>query len=340
MSFLRTTFNILTEKRDIKETIIYKEFNDRDTFLLNLKLLSESNDSNIDTKKAENHLKMFSIGQMGEKSVFFELQNSLLPMLILHDINIEHEGLQAQLDFVIVTHKFILILEVKKLFGNIKVNDRGDFQREITSGNRVVKKEGMYNPLNQVERHATILEKYLKANGIIKNCPVRFAVTFANPKTIINISKQAPSDIQNRVLRHDQIKTFLKEELKKDSPVFMLDSVVYKIANFIKDNNKEHTFKLENYYKQMDSLEENRSDIKSQPEFTLSPDQLRERLKEFRLNRSRELNVKPFYIFTNKTLDLIIDMKPLTIQELLKIDGIGPKKAEDFGHDIINIIKG
>ncbi|WP_081728156.1 nuclease-related domain-containing protein [Halalkalibacter hemicellulosilyticus] len=36
-------------------------------------------------------------------------------MFILHDVYLEFEEYKPQLDFVIVTHKFILVLEVKKL---------------------------------------------------------------------------------------------------------------------------------------------------------------------------------------------------------------------------------
>lgn len=138
----------------------------------------------------------------------FELKNSSVPMMILHDVYLEFDDYQAQMDFVIVTSKFILVLEVKKLFGDILVTDKGEFQRVIRKNNRVVNKEGMYSPIDQVERHVTILERFLKSKGIIKKCPIRYAVTFANPKTILEISKNAPSHIQDCVIRHDQISAF------------------------------------------------------------------------------------------------------------------------------------
>ncbi|MBD3843090.1 MAG: NERD domain-containing protein, partial [Campylobacterales bacterium] len=92
----------------------------------------------------------------------FKLKNSMVPILILHDVYLEFEDYQAQMDFVIVTPKFILVLEVKKLFGDIFVTDKGEFQRVIRKNNRMVNKEGMYSPINQVERHVAILERYLK----------------------------------------------------------------------------------------------------------------------------------------------------------------------------------
>lgn len=247
MSFFRTAYNILTEKRDIKEPMIIKDINERSNIVENLNKLASSDDPTLNQKKIAKHLQLFSIGQSGEKSVLFELKNTMLPMVVLHDVNIAYGDYKAQLDFVIITHKFILILEVKKLFGDVKITDKGEFQRIIRRGTRITSKEGMYSPINQVERHVGILEKYLKDNKLINRCPVRYAVTFANPKTILEVSKNAPKEVKSRVLRHDQIKTFLSNELKKESPSYMLDKQVMEIANFINENSLEVAFNKDEY---------------------------------------------------------------------------------------------
>ncbi|WP_417897783.1 HRDC domain-containing protein [Bacillus sp. CSS-39] len=51
-------------------------------------------------------------------------------------------------------------------------------------------------------------------------------------------------------------------------------------------------------------------------------DDLRAPLIEYRRTRARELNVKPYYIYTNKTLEAILEQKPRTIKALLEIGGI------------------
>lgn len=259
----------------------------------------------------------------------------MLPIAVLHDVNIEYEDLHAQIDFVVITHKFILVLEVKKLFGNVTVTEKGEFQRIITNRNRVVNREGMYSPLNQVERQAAILENYLKSMKVIKKCPIRTAVTFANPKTILEVSKKAPEEIQSKIIRHDQIKSFLNTELKKESPVFMFDDRLYDIADFLVKNNREKPFNQEDYLVTGESIvNDNNKKMTKQ----LSQEELRSRLKEFRLIRSKELNVKPFHIFTNKTMEAIIDVRPMTIEELLQVPGIGPKKADEFGNEILRML--
>ncbi|RXJ02207.1 helicase [Anaerobacillus alkaliphilus] len=350
MSFLKNVFNILTDKREITEPVVYKEFNDKSNLVTNLTRLAEIKNPNVDIKKVESHLKLFSIGQAGEKNVLYELQNSMLPFIVLHDVYVEFESYNAQLDFIIITHKFIMVLEVKKLFGDIHVTDKGEFQRVIRKNNRVVNKEGMYSPINQVERHVAILEKLLKDKGVIERCPIKYSVTFANPKTILDISKNAPANIQSSVIRHDQIKVFIKNELEKKSPVFMLDHQVYEIANTILKYSKEKPFNIEDYTLDLpqkshndltsDTANESRGNTNTNTNTNTNNDAvLKTSLTDFRLRRSRELKVKPYYIFTNKILDCLLEKRPLTLNQLLEIEGFGHKKVEEFGEDILFIIK-
>ncbi|QAS53485.1 HRDC domain-containing protein [Halobacillus litoralis] len=341
MSILKNFFNVLTEKREIKEPEIYKESSESSNLITHLTSLSEKKDPNINLKKVEKHLKLFSIGQTGEKNVRFELQNSMLPLVILHNVYLEYEDYHAQLDFVIITHKFIMVLEVKKLFGNIHITDQGDFQRVIPKNNRGINKEGMYSPINQVERHVAILEKLLKDKGIITNLPVKYAVSFANPKTIIDVSKNAPDNIQSSVIRHDQIKNFIKNELEKKSPLLISDQQVYEIADTILEYHKEKTFNLEDYKLDISEVPE-KNDANHKPKTSESnrkEGDLKRSLTQFRLRRSKELKVKPYYIFTNKILDRLLETEPRTVEQLLEIEGIGQTRVQEFGKDILSIIK-
>ncbi|WP_269049428.1 restriction endonuclease [Sporosarcina sp. G11-34] len=62
-------------------------------------------------------------------------------------------------------------------------------------------------------------------------------------------------------------------------------------------------------------------------------------LKEFRLKKSRQSGMKAFHIFTNKTLDELVEKRPITIEELRKVKGIGEKKIEGFGEELVWIIR-
>lgn len=345
MSFFKNVIDAFKDNREVNQPIVHKDMSENPILLDNLKSLAESSNPSVDLKKLANHLKLFSFGHAGEKSVMFELKNSMVPMLILHDIYLEFEDYQAQMDFVLVTPKFILVLEVKKLFGDILVTDKGDFQRVIRKSNRVVNKEGMYSPINQVERHVMILERFLKAKGVIKKCPIRYAVTFANPKTILEISKNAPTHIQNCVIRHDQISAFLKAEMKKSSPVEMHASLIYKIADAILEASQEKPFNERDYL-----LEDEQAGASAfvaatiekelPPVAPMENNNLKMLLTEYRTRKAKESGVKPYHIFNNRTLDILLEKMPQTLEQLLEVEGIGQKKAEDFGDDILHILQG
>lgn len=71
-----------------------------------------------------------------------------------------------------------------------------------------------------------------------------------------------------------------------------------------------------------------------------SYDELFNALKEYRLNKSREEKVKPYFIYNNEMMEEIIKLKPKTKEELISIKGLGPVKIEKYGQDIVDIIIG
>ena len=65
--------------------------------------------------------------------------------------------------------------------------------------------------------------------------------------------------------------------------------------------------------------------------------QVRE-LKEWRLSVSRAADVPAFVIFNDETLLNLLEVKPTNLDELLKIKGIGPVKAERYGKEILELV--
>ena len=68
-------------------------------------------------------------------------------------------------------------------------------------------------------------------------------------------------------------------------------------------------------------------------------DKLFLKLKEWRLEKACELCYSPFIISTNRVLFQIVDKKPQTREELIAIEGIGQEKADDYGDDILSIVR-
>lgn len=85
-------------------------------------------------KKIDEEINRVNAGIWGEQTVRFELQNSHIPMYVLHDLFLEYDGLTAQIDYLIVTRKQTFVLECKNLYGNIEINNAGDFIRTVTYG--------------------------------------------------------------------------------------------------------------------------------------------------------------------------------------------------------------
>lgn len=149
-------------------------------------------------------IKKLTSGLNGEKTVAYELKNSYLPILILQDLYLKNQDTTAQIDFVVIATSFILVIESKKLIDDIEVTNKGDFNRCFkTATGLVYKKEGMYNPVTQNQRHVDLLKRLLSEQ--MPALPVQdwdtllqSVVVLANPKTVIQ-DANAPAEIRIRL---------------------------------------------------------------------------------------------------------------------------------------------
>ncbi len=62
-------------------------------------------------------------------------------------------------------------------------------------------------------------------------------------------------------------------------------------------------------------------------------------LRQCRKQLAETLGVPPYVIFHDSTLREILETKPLTAKELLKINGIGDRKLEQYGEHFLGVIK-
>jgi ATP-dependent DNA helicase RecQ len=68
--------------------------------------------------------------------------------------------------------------------------------------------------------------------------------------------------------------------------------------------------------------------------------ELLQKLKEWRSELSRQKQVPAYVIFSDKVFEHIVESKPLTNEDLLKVEGIGKVKSEQYGSDLLAIIQG
>jgi len=64
-----------------------------------------------------------------------------------------------------------------------------------------------------------------------------------------------------------------------------------------------------------------------------------EKLRRLRLDISKRLGIPPFVVFHDKTLMEMVALRPKSREELLRITGVGEKKAEQFGDLFLTAIK-
>lgn len=148
-------------------------------------------------------------GVAGEDRILYELKNSHMDMVVLQDLFLEHNGLTAQIDFMVLTRQRYFAIECKNLYGNIQVDAQGNFIRYLGGGRR----EGMYSPITQNRRHLELIRAIRRDNhGVAFNLiadrtfddQFRSLVVLANPKTVLN-DRYAPEDVKAQIIRADQL---------------------------------------------------------------------------------------------------------------------------------------
>ena len=375
MSFFNAIGHMLEDKK-IKQPIFVKEFMSENSQLVELSELVLKLKPSSKKEMVERDIAYLKQGIEGEKNVAFELKNAFLPILCLHDIRLEYEGYVAQFDFIVISSKFICILETKKLNGDIEITGDGDFIRTIKGYNgRIIKKEGMYSPISQNERHVNILKEILTKNELIINLPVKSLVVMANPKTILNKDKCSKA-IQTSIYKYDQIITFLKRH-QEDKTIDKgnLEINMYKISDYLLENNKPLKMDYLAKYGLSDNdfivgehprahsisevaagysvvnevLRTTNKVVESGANNSSSNNNIQDSkgnlaiiaaLKKYRLEASRAEGIKPYMVFSDKELEGLIDAKPSNSKELLRVKGFAEKKVTKYGNEILRILRG
>jgi DNA helicase-2/ATP-dependent DNA helicase PcrA len=63
-----------------------------------------------------------------------------------------------------------------------------------------------------------------------------------------------------------------------------------------------------------------------------------EGLRRWRYQKSQALGVPAFWVLHNRVLEAIARRRPRTLGELTAIRGIGARKVEQFGREIIDVV--
>ena len=163
---------------------------------------------------------------------------------------------------MICTRQHIYAIECKNLFGDIEIDDKGNFIRRFNFG-KFYKREGLYSPVTQNERHLNVLREVrrdaktgsflgLAEKVFDENFSSNYKsiVVLANPKTVLN-DKKAPKNIREHVIRADQLVAFIKNmdnSRNADwSDSSMLETMQY-FLNCNRPNKSDYARKYEDIY--------------------------------------------------------------------------------------------
>ena len=312
-----------------KETIFLKEDSDLEKELSELENLK---DKVTNTEELDKYIKLLKAGINGEKAIEYELKNARIGLFVLHDINIQYEDNNAQIDYVIVTPSKCYLVECKNLIGDITVDNRGQFIRKLPWG----QKEAIYSPVTQAKRHLEILKKIRHQNqGIIaktvtalsKDDYYKSLVVVSNANGILN-TKYATKEIKNMIVRVDGLIDYFKQENE--------------LTGIIEQNTKNEMERTARSILDLNVPKENnnwltRFEITENSDKDCNDSSLKEKLLQYRKEESKKRNYPAYYIFNNDQLDKILSEKPADIQNLSKI--LEPIKIKMYGADILEIIK-
>ena len=314
-----------------KDTIFYKENSDLQEKYNALMQLNKEYPNNDNLLQ---ELYIVKKGLEGENEIAYQLKKSNIGMFVLRDIKVKYGDLSAQIDYVVLTPVYTYFIECKNLVGNITVNEKGDFIRELSFNGKKIEK-GMYSPLRQVEAQREVLRKIWESRAAVFdkifysksfNKYRRVLVVAANRDTILN-TKNAPADMKYQILRADALVRQMEYDFThRDKEEILLSKKTLEEAaeSYIEISCKEQI----NYYDYYKEKFCNK----------MTSDDLKERLIELRKNRSKEMNIPAYYLFTNEELEKLIELRPKTIDELKSMNILSPIKVKTHGEVIINEI--
>lgn len=129
----------------------------------------------------EKHRRM-NAGFHGEQRIDSLWQEIDLPSphFFIHDLFIETQHSSHQIDTLLITSHFILILEIKSISGLLHFDAQ---TRQFFRTNKDGSIDGMRNPDDQVRRHEKWLEQFLVKQKI--KLPVIGAIVFTYPSAVI-----------------------------------------------------------------------------------------------------------------------------------------------------------
>lgn len=171
-------------------------------------------------------------------------------------------------------------------------------------------------------------------------------MVLANPKTILH-AKYAKKEIKQKVIRADQLVKHIKDICEQSKELESSEKQTLQWARSFKalhkDVEKDYTSKYKKYKIGGSTIEKshdlsNVEDVTPSAPIPVEQTDIYKELKAYRLKKSHEEDIKPYFIYNNNQLKDLISKMPRTKVQLLSVQGIAEAKVNKYGDDIIAIV--
>ncbi|MCS0790241.1 NERD domain-containing protein [Cytobacillus firmus] len=160
---------------------------------------------------------------------------------VLDGLRLSNGSQFFQIDTLLLTKEFAMILEVKNWNGTIFFEP--EFHQVIRIHNE--KEETFYDPISQAEHKSRQLKKWLAANGF-PDIPIEFAVIISSPSTII---KSPSKQTSSKVLHAHRLLSKLTSIEKSYSIERLNEKQIKKISHTLLKKHVEHEMDVMKFIK-------------------------------------------------------------------------------------------
>lgn len=185
--------------------------------------------------QTKTELKRLTSGNQGEKdsAYFIDFYYKNSPnWAIIHDLRIEHNGLVAQIDHILI-NRFLdfYILETKHYARSIKITEHGEFLVSFQKSYRAIE-----SPIEQNKRHIKVLKTLLQGEEILPKRlgiplqPHFLAYVLVSPKSRV-IRPKAKDFKTDAVIKSDEFYKQTRDNLNNESILTTLGSITKIISS-------------------------------------------------------------------------------------------------------------
>ncbi|MCA1061537.1 NERD domain-containing protein [Rossellomorea aquimaris] len=185
----------------------------------------------------EKDFKKRRAGYNGESTVYYHL--TFLKdkkYKIFYNVRLPIFSNHFQMDFLILTPFYILIIEVKNISGIVLIDP---FIRQLTRTHKGVT-EGFIDPVSQVQRYKLLLQKWFSTHKL-NHPPIEHLVVFSNPSTILNYTvSPTPDDPYKNIIHAQNLIDKIKELNEKHLKTIITDKELLKMKRTLLKHHHEH----------------------------------------------------------------------------------------------------